>query len=700
MSKDPLPAAPTTEMTAKQKLQWEKKVRSLKYADLAVQGTNTSSIASKRSVERLYADVLGNPMQGSNAQSPREYFKYFVKKPLRRSPCINRGYWLRLMAIRTGLRCIAEGSGSRDIVVVNLGCGYDPLPFQLLDRENGALTEFGDRMSFVDVDYPDLIAKKLDIIQNTPELQQIVGGSVEGVSGQVLYRTAKYMAAACDLNDGAAFEALTGKFNLPADAVVVFIAEVSLAYMRPEKADAIIEVCGKIPNSHFLLLEQLLPAGEHSPFSRTMLRHFKSNDSPLQSVSTYPTIVDQEARFRRLGFENVNAGDMHQLWRALDKELVTKVQAVEPFDELEEFYLFCHHYIIAHATNDLSFSFGSKYTLPQVPQPTSEIYSADMPMELVTPSNSELLQRKFGASVVLGSDTILFSFGCLHNKLENLLLMGDRDGSLQVTKDVVPPARMCHTFTKLDDRTIFLVGGRQSPTKPLGDAWLLKLKEGEWHWEECASLAHSRFRHNCVSLGNGNALIYGGDTDGATFLIYESERNTYYEPKYPANFPKKVSATMCYDAETNRGYILGGAIDNIEVDDTLCIFTFDRHTDNIEILETSSHPLYQRYGAKAVLREEGRMLVVGGVSPHMLFNDTTSIIEIGLDTNAISRLQIPSSIWKDYAQLLVGFELQKLSDGTLLIFGGGAVCYGFGAVWNDILRIGGEGASPMPLRIV
>jgi tRNA wybutosine-synthesizing protein 4 len=42
--------------------------------------TNNSSIVSKRSVERLYF--------------PNEphFFRYFVKKPQRRSPLINRGY--------------------------------------------------------------------------------------------------------------------------------------------------------------------------------------------------------------------------------------------------------------------------------------------------------------------------------------------------------------------------------------------------------------------------------------------------------------------------------------------------------------------------------------------------------------------------------------------------------------------------------
>jgi len=73
--------------------------------------TNNSSIVSKRSVEKLYYGV------------EREYHRYFVSKFKRRSPLINRGYWLRMKAVEdTVRRFLAEQTPKRK-VVVNLGCG-------------------------------------------------------------------------------------------------------------------------------------------------------------------------------------------------------------------------------------------------------------------------------------------------------------------------------------------------------------------------------------------------------------------------------------------------------------------------------------------------------------------------------------------------------------------------------------------------
>jgi tRNA wybutosine-synthesizing protein 4 len=79
--------------------------------DHFIMDTNNSSIVSKRSVEKLY--YAGEP----------EYFRHFVSKFKRRSPLINRGYWLRMKAIEhTVSRFLAETTAKQK-VVINLGCG-------------------------------------------------------------------------------------------------------------------------------------------------------------------------------------------------------------------------------------------------------------------------------------------------------------------------------------------------------------------------------------------------------------------------------------------------------------------------------------------------------------------------------------------------------------------------------------------------
>ena len=76
----------------------------------SIMGTNDSSIVSKRSVERLY-------------YPEPHFFRYFVKKPQRRAPLINRGYWLRMHAVDTVVRNFLEEPSAKRKIVLNLGCG-------------------------------------------------------------------------------------------------------------------------------------------------------------------------------------------------------------------------------------------------------------------------------------------------------------------------------------------------------------------------------------------------------------------------------------------------------------------------------------------------------------------------------------------------------------------------------------------------
>lgn len=79
-------------------------------ADASVMDTNNSSIVSKRSVERLYY------------QEPH-FYRYFVKKPRRRSPLIGRGYWLRMHAFEQAIKQFLDEPSKKKKIVLNLGCG-------------------------------------------------------------------------------------------------------------------------------------------------------------------------------------------------------------------------------------------------------------------------------------------------------------------------------------------------------------------------------------------------------------------------------------------------------------------------------------------------------------------------------------------------------------------------------------------------
>ena len=180
-----------------------------------VQGTNDSSIVSKRSMARLgYVDD--------------RFLRAFVRRPSRRSPLINRGYYIRAKAIDTIVaRFLAAPSPSPEVAVnvgaceghgdnpkiandmispppslllssppppssaqqqprqiVSLGAGFDTLYFRL--QAAGAL---GPDDTVFELDFPPLVARKLALMAQDSELTTLLGQRIGPAAFQKSQKT-------------------------------------------------------------------------------------------------------------------------------------------------------------------------------------------------------------------------------------------------------------------------------------------------------------------------------------------------------------------------------------------------------------------------------------------------------------------------------------------------------------------------------
>jgi tRNA wybutosine-synthesizing protein 4 len=105
---------------------------------------------------------------------------------------------------------------------VNLGCGYDPLPFVYLSGTCSA--------DFVDVDFPDLIRHKSRIIRETPALAEVIGSYFGEGSDEI--RSEKYYAVGCDLSNLALLDSVLRTVEQDLENVnILFISEVAITYM-------------------------------------------------------------------------------------------------------------------------------------------------------------------------------------------------------------------------------------------------------------------------------------------------------------------------------------------------------------------------------------------------------------------------------------------------------------------------------------
>ncbi|KAK2806411.1 hypothetical protein FQN50_005828 [Emmonsiellopsis sp. PD_5] len=665
-----------------------------------VMETNSSSIVSKRSVERLY-------------YPEPHFFRHFVKKPQRRSPLINRGYWLRMHAVERSIRKFLERPSDVQKVSVDIGANLmilnhlssDPLPFQFLSRDPALCSN----VKFIDIDHHKLMIKKRDVINQCHALNNSLSDiELPLETGNVLLRSKQYVGIGCDLGDLQKLEtSLKAELGLE-EVSILCTAEVSLTYMEVNLADAVIQWASKLSSDvNFCLLEQYFPDGPNNPFASTMMKHFLKLQSPLHSIHKYPTLHQQEQRFRDFGWATAKATNLWELWSEpsfLSSEQRQSLDSVEAFDEWEEFALFASHYFLLSATTRRTDSETSPV------HQNKELGIEPSPLGLVPLCPPKFKgQRRFGAIVPTTCKTL-----GLHGGLgqQTRLSSTDEYAASSVTSTAageMPPltmeGRMCHTITQLTKEACLLVGGRTSPSKALGDCW----SRSSGTWRRTDNLPRPLYRHcaTMVDFGNGNphVLVYGGKTNTGEvsdlWLLWHELKGWQPVQVTDESITPRFGASIV-NVDGQSGVLFGGMTqDGVVLDDFWAwkLAVSDDGSPKLEVNNLTenmraSMPLYKllgRFGATVNSTTYG-IVVIGGILKHnciphdyeILLLNPNALRCLSLDPNVSALATIEPGLGLNGPRpLLVGHSSHTINSDSVLILGGGAICFSFGIYWNE-----------------
>ena len=462
------------------------------------------------------------------------------------------------------------------------------------------------------------------------------------------------------------------------------------------------------------MLEQYLPAGPNHAFAQTMLKHFQKLQTPLRSVLRYPSLSDQEDRFRGAGWAEVVIRNLWEMWgdnTFLSPLKRLSLDAVEPFDEWEEFALFASHYFLLVARTRKSTMAAST----SVSGHTSDLES-DQRLErqslhlLHNDIKDGAVRRKFGAPIRENEHTIALHGG--HSPQIRLASTDMYAAEGQPIAKAWPPSpsikpRMCHTITDLGSGEMLLVGGRASPSAAMADCWLRKDKS----WLRVHDMPGPRYRHSAVMVrlkdGTKGVVIFGGkDGEGRAaerWLLWNATAG------WQALFALDKSPIPRYGANLfafgdNTGVIFGGMRQDGTVLSDLWIWRFiqtsfrsDINCQEVtgpEVSSADSLKLLGRFGA-SMCTLNGGVLVLGGIrkagcitpSHEAMVVYPDNIVVDWLSREAHLKKQLTPTELHTNAQrplpLFVGHTLTTTRPGQALMLGGGAVCFSFGSFWND-----------------
>ncbi|KAI9821907.1 MAG: tRNA methyltransferase ppm2 [Pycnora praestabilis] len=549
------------------------------------------------------------------------------------------------------------------------------------------------------------MARKCEVISETQQIRDLLTNIEYPDTGDaVLLRSDQYLAIGCNLKDLQNLdETLVREIDMM-NCLVLYTAEVSVTYMDVEASDALIKWASTFDNVRFCLLEQFLPCGPEHPFARTMIRHFEKLQTPLRSIHKYPSLSDQQNRFRDAGWHSTVAQDLWTLWSR--PEFLTSKQRMildetEPFDEWEELALFAAHYFVLVATKNTPPGKYNQY-MPDTDSTVKQDDTRAVPTQCLR-LNDEYRQhpkararRRFGAVVKLGKGVVGYHGGLgLQSRMATTDVYTTND--LEQGDFSTPPqslqARMCHSITHLNDSECVLAGGRISPDHPLSDCWLRRCGA----WQRIDDLPVSRYRHCGVAVKPqkqkpGGILIYGGKGCGGLvlgdWLYYDIETGRWLVVELhgicpPPRFGASMAAT-----NSTEGVVIGGMGQDGVVLSDCWQWRIEAYKDGQDTLkldfrsrssEMYNRPYVGRFGAQLVWSESG-LILIGGVILSQVLSQEYEILLLDPEDWTIQKIE---RISNSPCPLLVGCSSIVADGGNLSIIGGGAVCFSFGTHWNE-----------------
>jgi len=481
------------------------------------------------------------------------------------------------------------------------------------------------------------------------------------------------------------------------------LTECSLTYVEVSEATRLTQwLARKLEHMVLVDYEQINP---NDAFGKIMTSHFRKRNSPLKCVDTFPTIDHHTKRFESLGW-TTKIHTISEIMRHFHGESERHQAATkcnDQFDEFEELQLKCSHYILVLASNSpvmmktLSSHFDNLCCDERLPR---RHYNKVKSTEAVA-GPSHAICARFGHQVAtFDGNVYLFGGYSQTSYRDSVVAKLSGDCGSVIESDQLPGSQTLHCAVTepLSNGDVYLFGGRASPNQPCDQLIRISSRQ-QLEMEQVSSSSESgarlapRWRHTFTRVDDNRLVLVGGrSNDGVLKCVWMLDPAAAVKWRKVLDLPYGVHS---HSACVLKGkLVLTGGLDQQDrISDQIFIIDLDRET--VSSVAWPSTVLIPRFAHTSHAHPTGQGIVlIGGVSSavtqpeigYLKMQLEASLVEnveaaTGYETFLHMESEVAEMASKTTASPLLLVQHSSLVDeksGEVVIVGGGGNCFSFG----------------------
>lgn len=266
------------------------------------------------------------------------YISYFVRQIERRAPEINRGYFARVKGVDNFIQKFISRAGS-NAQIINFGAGFDTLYWRLKDE--GIVIS-----CYVELDFPTVTSKKCYVIKrNKPLLDRIYEQDGEVKFSSTDLHSGNFHCLGVDLRNIPQLKEKLRQAEIKFDKPTLFIAECVLVYVENECVNRLLQwLSSSFSTGLFINYEM---CNMNDTFGDIMLGNLRARGCNLAGISHCKNLETQRDIFINNGWIGAKAWDMVEIYHAIDRSEIARIEKIEFLDEHELLIQLFQHYSLS-----------------------------------------------------------------------------------------------------------------------------------------------------------------------------------------------------------------------------------------------------------------------------------------------------------------------------------------------------------------